>query len=787
MKISPDDKQPWWRRTSLRLKLQLSIVGYALLVLLICAVSLTWFAHSYFHQKAQRDLQMLGEVLADNSRAAVTFDDAPSAVNILAASKGNRHIRMAVLLKDGKMFAAYPAGIAPDSLDKLRATDGVWLYEDHYYASVPIVVAKEVKGRLFLQSDLQEWDEVKGNLYKVFSGLFAGLLLLTATVSYWLNMHITRPLSALSAWATQVSQAKDFNARAIKHNDDEVGTLVDSLNTMLAELAKQESIRSWNEILETEIRERKEVERDLIAMRNRAEAANKAKSQFLANMSHELRTPLNAIIGYSEMLQDVMTDEALDRAELSGDVDKIRSAGKHLLSLINDILDLSKIEAGKMDLSIEAFNADELIQDVIGTITPLAESRGNQLRINVEGEIGIIYSDVTKIRQILFNLLSNAVKFTHQGHVDLTCIRKHGEGGEEVVFSVHDTGIGISHENLDVLFKPFSQADASTTRKYGGTGLGLAISRSYAKMLGGEIEVDSEVGRGSTFTVKFPVQLENIGELFSERETTLYGQTASAELSGPLEQTQLLLIDDDEAVHNILHYQLSRHGYKIHSAMSGKEGLKKAFEENFDVIVLDILMPEMDGWQVLQKLKSEAKTMSIPVVLYTIVADKEKGYALGADDYLVKPISKSKLLATLKNYRRSSSNKILLIDDDQHTLELIDAYLTDMDFQLLKAENGREGLDILQKEQGTMIILLDLIMPVMNGFEFIDEVRKHPEFAKIPIIVISAHDISSEERSLLLQHTQLIIKKGEYSKQELIGNIETILGNQRDARKRSGG
>ena len=781
------DQRRWWRRTSLRLKLQLSIVGYALLVLLICAVSLTWFANGYFHQKTQRDLQVLATVLADNSRAAVTFDDAEAARNILAAAKGSGHIRMALIQKGGVVFAAYPDDVGTEALDNLRETDQVWLHDAHYYASVPIVVANEIRGRLFLQTDLEEWEEVKDNLSRVFLGLFAGLLLLTAVVSYWLNMHITRPLSALSSWATQVSKAKDFNARAVKHNDDEVGTLVDSLNTMLAELAKQESIRSWNEILETEIRERKEVERDLIAMRNRAEAANKAKSQFLANMSHELRTPLNAIIGYSEMLQDEMSDEELDRVEVAGDVDKIRSAGKHLLSLINDILDLSKIEAGKMDLNIEAFNADDLIQDVVGTIMPLGESRGNQLRINVEGEIGIIHGDVTKIRQILFNLLSNAVKFTYQGQVDLTCTRLHEAAGEQVEFSVRDTGIGISPQSLEGLFKPFSQADASTTRKYGGTGLGLAISRSYAKMLGGDIAVHSGVGKGSTFTVKFPIQLESAGELLAESESANLKQAAWTELSEPREQTKLLLIDDDEAVHNILRHQLSRHGYRIHSAMSGKEGLKRTLEEQFDVIVLDILMPEMDGWQVLQKLKAEARTMSIPVVLYTIVADKEKGYALGADDYLVKPISKSKLLETLKNYRRSSSNKILLIDDDQHTRELVDAYLTDMDYQLIKAENGREGLEALQREQGTMIILLDLIMPVMNGFEFIDEVRKHPEFAKIPIIVISAHDLSNKERSLLLQHTQLIIKKGEYSRQELIDNIETILDNQRNARKRSGG
>jgi signal transduction histidine kinase/DNA-binding response OmpR family regulator len=586
--------------------------------------------------------------------------------------------------------------------------------------------------------------------------------------------------SVVSAWAIQVSKAKDFTARAIKHNDDEVGALVDSLNSMLAELAKQESIQSWNEILEAEIKERKEVERDLIAMRNRADTANKAKSQFLANMSHELRTPLNAIIGYSEMLQDVMTDESLDRRELASDVDKIRSAGKHLLSLINDILDLSKIEAGKMDLNIETFNVHELIHDVCGTIAPLAESRGNRLQIDCSDEIGVIRSDVLKVRQILFNLLSNAAKFTQHGVVELCCRREQSAAGESVMFRVRDNGIGISPESLDALFKPFSQADASTTRKYGGTGLGLAISRSYAKMLGGDIEVESVPGKGATFTVSLPVLVdgpespqpgESHGHPFSEGE-------------GRLAQTDLLLIDDDEAVHNILRYQLSRQGYRVHSALSGKEGLKRAFEEHFDVVVLDILMPEMDGWQVLQKLKSDPRTLSLPVVLYTILADKERAYALGADDYLVKPISKGKLLATLNNYRNSSPARVLLIDDDPHTLELIEAYLADMDCQLLKAGNGREGLDILYREKGALIILLDLIMPVMNGFEFIDEVRRQPRFAHIPIIVISAHDLSSRERKLLMQHTQAIIKKGEYGKQELLDHIEAILSNHLALHKR---
>ncbi len=338
-----------------------------------------------------------------------------------------------------------------------------------------------------------------------------------------------------------------------------------------------------------------------------------------------------------------------------------------------------------------------------------------------------------------------------------------------------------------MLFKPFSQADASTTRKYGGTGLGLAISRSYAKMLGGDIQVQSVVGTGSTFTVCLPVQVEKNREVIMRVDAVSQRQFGAEEAGEPLGLTRLLLIDDEEAVHNILRHQLSRNGYEVYSALSGKEGLDKVFEESFDVVVLDIMMPEMDGWQVLQILKSDPRTQSLPVVLYTIVTDQEKGYALGADDYLVKPISKNKLLATLKQYRRSSHNKVLLIDDDPHIRELVAVYLTGMDFQLMTAENGRQGLDLLHQERGAMIILLDLIMPVMNGFEFIDEVRKHPEFAKIPIIVISAQDLSSNQRSLLLQHTQLIIRKGEYDRQGLIDNIERTLHNHLDMRKRSGG
>src|SRR5690606_28621156 len=266
------ENRTWWQRLTLRLKLQLGIAGFSLLILVICAASISWFAHSYFHKAARQDIQMLAEVLADNSRAAVAFDDAGAATSVLAALKGNPHIVDAVIIRGRDIFATYKGAEAPSELiAQFRPSPGVWLSDGYYYATVPIMLAQDIKGWLLLRSGLAEWENVKRNLYLVFSGLLAAVLLLMAATSYWLNRHITRPLSDLSGWAVQVSRAKDFGARAIKHNDDEIGHLADSLNRMLVELSRQETILSWNQMLESEIRERKEVEKRLIDMRNRAE------------------------------------------------------------------------------------------------------------------------------------------------------------------------------------------------------------------------------------------------------------------------------------------------------------------------------------------------------------------------------------------------------------------------------------------------------------------------------------------------------------------------------------
>lgn len=736
---------------------------------------------------------MLGNVLADNSGAALVFNDAESARKVLGALRENPAVIGAALFKEGEpaVFAEYPSAGAARQLDIEKAPSGVRLVNGYYVTSVPVIVNRETVGHLILKSNLDEWRLLKARLRNLFLVLFGGTILLTFLVSNWLKKQIIRPITSLSEWAMQVSKHKDFDARAEKHYNDEIGQLVTSLNTMLEQLAKQDVIVRLNAELKKEIQERRAIEKDLIDTRDRAEEANKAKSRFLANMSHELRTPLNAIIGYSEMLQEIVTEDDFDRQELTEDIAKVRGAGKHLLSLINDILDISKIEAGRMQVSIEAFNADQLVTEVVDTLRPLAEKQQNQLSIKQAGPVGFIRSDQLKVRQILFNLLSNAVKFTRNGTVEID-YQEDVEGDNRwVIFKIRDTGIGISSSVLAELFEPFSQADPSTTRKYGGTGLGLAISRSFAGMLGGDISVESEEGRGSEFVVRLPVMSaaqmrvsdgdhsglvseKNMQEHADQEHTELFHGELTQTMKKMSGDTHLLLIDDDPDVHDILGHSLKNQGFRIHSALSGQEGLKLAGELVPDVIVLDIFMPQMDGWQVLKKLKTNPATADIPVTLYTIESNEVKGYALGASDYLIKPIANDRLLEVLARYRKANLvTKVLSIDDDSHSQKLVKTYLRGPEWNVIVAENGRDGFEKLGLHPDTAIILLDLIMPEMNGFEFLEACKK--QNVGIPIIIISARDLTAEESRLLMQHTQAVIRKGMYDKKMLIKQIRKVL------------
>jgi PAS domain S-box-containing protein len=393
-----------------------------------------------------------------------------------------------------------------------------------------------------------------------------------------------------------------------------------------------------------DITERKRIEEALVAAVDASEDASRAKSAFLANMSHELRTPLNAIIGYSEMLQEDLRERGA--ADLVPDMAKIHGAGKHLLRLINDILDVSKIEAGKMDLLPEVFDVSALVKDVAATMGPLAEARGNTLDVRCAPAIGFMNADLTRVRQVLLNLVSNAAKFTERGRISLEVDRMAMNDEAWLRFRVRDSGIGMTPEQLARLFKAFTQADVSTTRKYGGTGLGLVISRQLCQMMGGEVTVDSAPGTGSTFTVLLPANTAEVENAAPQRVT---GTAPAVSVAGG--PPPVLIVDDDRLVRDLLRRFLTKEGFRVVAAVSGEEGLLRARELRPSLITLDVVMSGMDGWTMLKALKADPALAGVPVVMITIVDNPALGLSLGASDYLTKPIDWARLGRTLGRYR----------------------------------------------------------------------------------------------------------------------------------------
>ncbi|GDX86510.1 hypothetical protein LBMAG44_04230 [Gemmatimonadota bacterium] len=584
--------------------------------------------------------------------------------------------------------------------------------------------------------------ELAGDLrmlgFVIIAALAVGILSSVTTAK-----AVTRPLAALtrdlvalgegdlrpSNLTAEISGAAEYEvlAQAFANTRHRLSALLDAMKQRTAELEEAKIL---------------------------ADAANQTKSEFLANMSHELRTPLNAIIGYSEILSEDAKDSG--HSEYLPDLNKIRSSGKHLLGLINDILDLTKIEAGRMEMFLETFNVTDLIQDVAETVQPLLDKNTNSLTVNVPPTVGVIHADQVKVRQMLLNLLSNASKFTKEGVVALSVDREVVINGEDVfVFRVRDTGIGMSPEQLSRLFQPFMQAESSTTKRFGGTGLGLAITKHLAELMGGSVTVASELGRGTTFTVRLP------NSPLSSNDAP--NSTGVVSGSSDANAATVLVIDDEPSARDVITRMLVKDGYRVVTAANGAEGLRIAAEVAPDVITLDIMMPGMDGWAVLSKLKADPVLAAIPVVVATIIDDRNLSVSLGAAGYITKPIDREHLSEVVRRVRSTPGLKnVLIVEDDADARKLMRRLFEKEGWSVAEAENGSVALAAIESSPPSLV-LLDLMMPVMDGFEFIEQLRKRSTGRDIPVVVHTAKDLTDQDRQRLRGSVDNVLQKGGHT------------------------
>lgn len=501
---------------------------------------------------------------------------------------------------------------------------------------------------------------------------------------------------------------------------------------------------------------------ELVEKNQQVALATRHKSEFLARMSHELRTPLNSILGFSELLSEG-TYGRLNKKQQQY-LGHIVSSGRHLLQLINNILDLSKIEAGRMELVYEDFLLAEALEDARMVIHSLAAKKGITITTESDPSLSQLRADRGKFKQIIYNLLSNAVKFTPEhGRVTISATGHDGW----LRLAVADTGIGIKKEDQESLFAEFKQIDSGYGRQHEGTGLGLALTKKLVGIHGGKIWVESAAGQGSTFSFEIPLRSE---ETYAET-----GERSKGERENPL----ILVIEDDPNASQIICHFLRQEGFRVAVAKDGYQGLSMARQLQPAAITLDILLPEKDGWQVLKELKEHPATRSIPVVIISIVDDKKQGLSLGTWEYIVKPVERKTLMKSLRRLSvpadsSSANKKILVVDDDPKLIEMVGAILREEGFQAIGAVGGKEGIRLARAEQPAAIIL-DLLMPDVSGFDVIEELRKEDPAENIPILILTAHDIKPEEKERLNGRIEGISHKGPFSKEEFLANIREAL------------
>jgi PAS domain S-box-containing protein len=521
-------------------------------------------------------------------------------------------------------------------------------------------------------------------------------------------------------------------------------------------------------IVLNDLTRQREWEIDLEEAKDAAEQANHAKSVFIANMSHELRTPLTAVLGYCELIEDDLQD--IGNKTVLEDLHKINVNARHLLGLINDVLDLSKIEAQKMEVHPVTFKLGTLLLDVEAATGSLASKNNNVLELSADDSETVLTTDDLKVKQVLLNLIGNAAKFTSNGTITVRAEAAYVGTTAQTRFTVKDTGIGMTQEQLVNLFERFSQADRSTTRKYGGTGLGLALTRALAIMLGGTVTVDSVEGKGSTFTFTVPTHFAKTTAESTESATQSMGQVVEPQIADTKAPT-VLVVDDDASARDVLRRYLTKEGFSVVLAADGKEGLETLKTLRPIAVLLDVMLPGMDGWRVLKCIRDNAETANIPVIMQTALADENFAYALGASGFLRKPVARKDLALTLKEVISAHpAHDVLIVDDDLSASARLKTMLERDGWDVRLAGSGADALKAIETQRPNLV-LVDLIMPGMDGYAFVHEVRQNHDWDDLPLVVMTSTDIQSTKVRELAEKTDAIVQKGSMPLSKLVADL----------------